>query len=181
MDERGCFQEDGSTWACLRPCPLTFRWLPQCPGDWDDMASYVPGRLQALYFSGSGHIRSIPVSYAFQSSDFHPSIFSQQLWLLASLNKLLGGLLTFQGLSFPGGLPLGATARGDRCCLPKWPSLRSVPWKQILCLEAIFFLSVKYFTGDGVLRGVWEAGGIIPGFGVEPSQRLREKEHVISE
>lgn len=162
MDERSCFQEDGSTWACLRPCPLTFKWLPQCPGDWDDMASCSPGKLQALYFSGSVYIHLIPVSYAFQSSDFHPSIFSQQLWLLASLNKLLGGLLTFQGLSFPGGLPLGATARGDRCCLPKWPSLRSVPWEQILCLESIFLPLCE------ILHWWWSFEGSMGGWGHYP-------------
>ena len=32
----------------------------------------------------------------------------------------------------------------------------------------------------GKLGGVWEARGIMPGFGVEPSLRLREKEPVIN-
>lgn len=40
---------------------------------------------------------------------------------------------------------------------------------------------MKFLPGgwDGKrLRGVGEVGGIIPGFGVEPCLRLREKEHM---
>lgn len=58
---KGCFQEvDSSAPACLRLCLLRFRWFPQHPGTWYDMASCVPGKLQVLCFCGSGHTHSIP-------------------------------------------------------------------------------------------------------------------------
>ena len=86
----------------------------------------VPGILQVLWVCGSGHPQpETPVSHVlldtahFPTSDFHPFIFSQWLWLLASLNKLLGRASDISRSFISRESGLDATARGNPCCLPK--------------------------------------------------------------
>lgn len=62
---------------------------------------------------------------AFQSSDFHPFIFSQQLWLLASFNQRLGSTSDIPRSFISRGSGLGRP-QPEGTHVAKLPSLQSV-------------------------------------------------------
>ena len=98
VDERGCLQEqDGCAGARLRPCPLLFSWLARAPVTGTTWLRVSPESCRCSLFvvqvtraQFQTAVSHALLDAAFQSSHSHPFIFSQQPWLLASFNQLLG-------------------------------------------------------------------------------------------
>lgn len=132
VDERGCIQEDGASWACSHLCPLMSKRLPFPSAPVTStiwlLVSQASCRPSDLVVQVTHTQFQTPVSHTLLDMLFRVqiliSIFSQQLWLLASLNKLLVGTSDIsRSFISQGPWPYGAKARGDPCCLPELPSL----------------------------------------------------------